>query len=701
LLAEASNGQAGSLPYEIMTNEISSEPQTEPTGWRRTLRGGENLAVTFALLAMMFLPLVEVVLRKTVHVGISGASSIVQHLTLVVGMLGGAIAARENRLLALSTITTILKGRWKTAATIFSGAFAAAISTFLCVAAAQFALSERTTGNVVAYGIPTWVVQLLLPLGFGLVAVRLLRHAAEGWRGRAVALVLFAVSLSIGFLHPMSPAQLKWPALAALLAATVLGAPVFTTLGGAALILFWAADVPIAAISVTHYSLVVNPSLPTIPLFTLAGYFLAEGGASRRLVRVFNALFGQIRGGPAIVTALVCAFFTSFTGASGVTILALGGLLMPVLLGANYSERNALGLLTGAGSLGLLFPPCLPLILYAIISTQAKASITIEQMFLGGILPGFLMVGLTIWWGVIAGPKIEAEHRRFDPAEAGRAIWEAKWELLLPVVALVALFSGFATPVEAAAVTALYAFIVETFVYRDLRILPKRVSNHTKTPHLVPLPQTTAASRGLGSPASGARGVSSPPCIGGEDRGEGAGRSQPDTTSTGNATKTIVSVVTECGLLVGGVLLILGVANGFTNYLVDAEIPAKMVEWTTRSIHAPWMFLLLLNLFLLVVGCLMDIYSAIVVVVPLIVPIGKEFGINPVHLGIIFLANLELGYLTPPVGMNLFLSSYRFHKPMAEVTRAVLPMLFVLLVGVLLITYVPPLTTTLPRWFGR
>jgi tripartite ATP-independent transporter DctM subunit len=257
-------------------------------------------------------------------------------------------------------------------------------------------------------------------------------------------------------------------------------------------------------------------------------------------------------------------------------------------------------------------------------------------MFLGGILPGLLLVVLTAWWGIAVGPKEVDERPRFDAAEARRAIWEAKWELLLPAVALVALFGGFATPVEAAAVTALYAFIVETFVYRDLKIV-----------------------------------------------------------------KDVPRVMTECGLLVGGVLLILGVANGFTNYLVDAEIPAKMVEWATRSIHAPWMFLLLLNVFLLVVGCLMDIYSAIVVVVPLIVPIGKEFGIDPVHLGIIFLANLELGYLTPPVGMNLFLSSYRFRKPMSEVTRAVLPMLLVLLVGVLLITYIPPLTTWLPRWLGK
>jgi tripartite ATP-independent transporter DctM subunit len=288
--------------------------------------------------------------------------------------------------------------------------------------------------------------------------------------------------------------------------------------------------------------------------------------------------------------------------------------------------------------------------LYAIISTQAKAPVTIEQMFLGGILPGFVLVGLTAWWGIAVGPKLNRERKRFDSREAWRAIWDAKWELLLPAVALVALFGGFATPVEAAALTALYAFVIETFLYRDLKWCRSQMLAPTEPGQLPP---------------------------------------------------TILNVVAECGLLIGGVLLILGVANGFTNYLVDAGIPAKMVEWTTASIHSPWMFLLLLNLFLLVVGCLMDIYSAIVVVVPLIVPIGKVYGIDPVHLGIIFLANLELGYLTPPVGMNLFLSSYRFKKPMIEVTRAIIPMLFVLLTGVLLITYIPPLTTLLPRWFGH
>jgi tripartite ATP-independent transporter DctM subunit len=626
--------------------EIPSQT-SEVAGWRRLVRDGENLGVTLTLFAMMLLPLAAMIVRKQ----FAGAAPLVQHLTLLVGVLGGAIAARENRLLALSSLTAFLKGRWKTAAAVISGAFGATVSLFLCVASVQFVREAGADiSEVLAFGIRTRWVQWMLPVGFGLVALRLLWHVSEKWSGRLVALALFVSLVLIVWKLPVSPEKIRWPAIAVLLVATLLGAPVFTTLGGLALILFWSSDNPIAAIPVTHYSLVVNPSLPTIPLFTLAGYFLAEGGASRRLVRVFNAMFGGIRGGPAIVTALVCAFFTSFTGASGVTILALGGLLMPVLIGARYSEQNALGLLTGAGSLGLLFPPCLPLILYAIISTQAKAPVTIDQMFLGGIVPGCLLVGLTAWWGVAVGPKREASERRYDVGEALAAVRTAKWELLLPVVALVALFGGFATPVEAAAVTALYAFIVETFVYRDLKFCSR-------------------------------------------DAGRGPAEA--------HASATVLGTVTECGLLVGGVLLILGVANGFTNYLVDAEIPSKMVEWTKASIHSPWMFLLLLNLFLLGVGCLMDIYSAIVVVVPLIVPIGKIYGINPVHLGIIFLANLELGYLTPPVGMNLFLSSYRFRKPMATVTRAVLPMLCVLLAGVLLITYIPAMTTTLPRLFGH
>jgi tripartite ATP-independent transporter DctM subunit len=595
--------------------------------WRR----GEDLCLALALGAMVLLPLAESLLRGTLKTGISGVTAIVQHLTLIVGMLGGAVAARENRLLALSTGAILPPGKVQAAGRLFAHAIGAAITGVLCAASVEFVRAERGGGNLLAYGVPVWVVQLALPLGFAAVALRLLWHASEKWKWRAVAVGVAAAVVGMAVYAPVAPERLTVPALLGLLVATVFGAPIFTTLGGAALILFWGAGQPVASIPLDHYRLVTNPSLPTIPLFTLAGYFLAEGGASKRLIRVFQALVGQFRGGPAVVTALVCAFFTSFTGASGVTILALGGLLMPILLAARYSERSALGLLTGAGSLGLLFPPCLPLILYAII-----ARVTIEQMFLGGILPGILLVLLTAWWGIRQGPRVEAARARFDHREAVRAIWAAKWELLLPVVALASLFGGFATPVEAAALTALYAFAVETFIYGDLKM---------------------------------------------------AG--------------DVPRVMAECGLLVGGVLLILGVALGFTNYLVDAQVPTRALEWVTASIHSRWLFLLLLNGFLLIVGCLMDIFSAIVVVAPLIVPMGEAFGIDPVHLGIIFLANLELGYLTPPVGMNLFLSSYRFGRPLPEVYRAAVPMLLVLLAGVLLITYVPAMTTALPRWLGR
>jgi tripartite ATP-independent transporter DctM subunit len=293
-------------------------------------------------------------------------------------------------------------------------------------------------------------------------------------------------------------------------------------------------------------------------------------------------------------------------------------------------------LLTGAGSLGMLFPPCLPLILYTIVANHsAHADLTIKEMFLGGIGPGILLVALTAWWGIRKGPKEAVDRPVFRWSEAGAALWDAKWELAMPIVASVALFSGLATPVEAAAVTAFYAFLIAAVIHRDLHIF-----------------------------------------------------------------RDLPRVMAECGLLIGGVLLILGVSLGFTNYLVDVEVPARAVAWTIQTIHSPILFLLLLNIFLLLVGCLMDIYPAIVIEVPLLVPLGLAYGIDPVRLGIIFLANMELGYLTPPVGLNLLMSSYRFKKPVPEVLRSVLPVVLVLTLGVLLITYVPGLTKMLPRLLG-
>ncbi len=585
----------------------------------------ENLLLSLVLGLLVALPLVEALLRKTLHVGVSNSAAIVQHLTLVVGMMGAAVAARDNRLLALSRLGDMLTEPWRKLAAAFAGSTAVAVTVLLGAAGVNFVLAERPSGQMLAYGIPVWVVQLAIPIGFGLIALRLAGHAAETWRGRAVVALFASVWILVWQWSPMS-------LLAALGVATLAGVPAFVTLAGVALLLFKQAGEPIASIPIAHYSLVTNAILPTIPMFTLAGFVLAEGGAPQRLVRVFQTVFARLRGGAAIMTATACAFFTSFTGGSGVTILALGGLLMPVLLSRRYRERDALGLITGAGSLGLLLPPCLPLILYSIV-----ARVPMESMFLGGILPAIVMLIATAIWGIfVQGPSRKDEVPAFDGREALEAVWQAKWELLMPVVALGALFGGFATPVEAAALTALYAIAIETVVYRDLRW-----------------------------------------------------------------TSGLPRVMAECGLLIGGVLLIQGVALGFTNYLVDAEIMTRAADWATATIHSRWVFLLALNLFLLIVGCLMEIYAAIVIQAPLLVTIGHAFGIDPVHLGIIFLANLELGYLTPPVGLNLLLSSYRFKKSVPEVLRAVTPLTLVMSAGVLLITYVPALTTTLPQWFGR
>ena len=597
--------------------------------WLAGLHQAENWLLVLVLAAMVLLPVSEVLRRMGLPIGIQGADDFLRHLTLIAGMLGGAVAARENRLLALSSLPQFLTGWKKQAAAQISGIFSALVAVCLAWAAWQFVLGERESGIRLPYDIPIWWLQASLPIGFGVIVFRLLWHAAATWRGRAAALLLTAAACWLVTHPPLDPARLVIPAMALLVIATVCGAPIFVTLGGTAAILFWGRGDKLASLPLDHYDQVTNPILSMVPLFTLAGYFLAESGASRRLVRVFLAWFGHIRGGPAIVTALVCAFFTTFTGGSGVTILALGGMLLPVLLAAKFSERNALGLLTGAGSLGILFPPCLPLILYGLI-----AQVPVREMFLGGIVPGVVMVSLVIAWGVRMGRHDVTELQPFNFREARTAVWDAKWELLLPVVACVTFFSKFALPTEAAAVTALYALIIQTSVHRDLKIL-----------------------------------------------------------------RDVPRVTVECGLLVGGILLILGTAMGLTNFLITEHAPERLVDWATATIHSRWIFLLALNLVLVLVGGLIEIYAAIVVVVPLLVPVGLAFGIDPVHLGIIFLANMELGYLAPPVGLNLLLASYRFNQPILKVMRAVIPMLLVQSVGVLLITYVPPLTTWLPGLF--
>jgi tripartite ATP-independent transporter DctM subunit len=590
----------------------------------------EDSVASLALLVMVILPLAEIVVRRFAGGGIPGSTSAVQHLTLWVGFLGAAIAAREGQLLALAT-GTFLPEKFQRVANVVAAAVTAAVTLLLVWGAIELVKLERDIGSTVGPSVPGWVAQLVLPVAFALIAARVIWRAGASWRGRLAA----ATGLIAAAVLWRNPTLLEfhsvWPGIVIVIAAGLLGAPIFAILGGAAALLFLSEASTPVMILIKTYSLAVSPTLAAIPLFTLAGFLLAEGRSSERLLRVFRAWFGFIPGGTAVVCALVCSFFTVFTGGSGVTILALGGLLYPALIKEGYRERFSLGLMTASGSLGLLLPPALPLIVYAVVAQRP-----IEDMFLGGLLPGILLTSLIAAWGVREGFVSDARRTSFRKTEALASLWEAKWELSMPVVVLTSIFSGYATPVESSALTAFYALIVQTLIHRDL--------------------------------------------------------------SFG---KDLLRVFVDCVGIVGGVFVILGVAVGLTDYMVGAQIPARLLEWTQTYIDSPIVFLFGLNLFLLVVGCLMDIFSATVVVVPLIVPLGAAFGIHPVHLGIIFIANLELGYLTPPVGLNLFLASYRFNKPLLEVARAVLPMLAILAFGVLVITYVPWLTTGLLQLFGR
>jgi tripartite ATP-independent transporter DctM subunit len=414
------------------------------------------------------------------------------------------------------------------------------------------------------------------------------------------------------------------------------GAPIFIIIGGLALWLFYSAGIDTSAVIIELYRLTSAPTLAAIPFFTFAGYLLAESKAPERFVALYKACFGWMPGGLVVVTIIVSAFFTAFTGASGVTIIALGGLLMPILLKEGYSEKFSLGLITCCGSVGLLFPPSLPIILYGLV-----AGVSIDQMFLAGIVPGVVLIVMLSLYGVFnswrsAGcPTLVGTN---SPAEAGHpnsiplllSLKSAAWEIPIPLIILVGIYGGYFTATEAAVVTVVYVLIVETLIKRDLNIF-----------------------------------------------------------------KDVSRIIKESAVLVGGILIILGVALGFTNYLVDAQIPMKLFEIVRQYITNKYIFLIVLNIFLLIVGCLMDIFSATIVVVPLIAPIAKEFGINPLHLGIIFLTNLEIGYMTPPVGLNLFISSFRFKKPITYLYRASFQFLIAMLVALLVITYLPDLSLVL------
>lgn len=410
--------------------------------------------------------------------------------------------------------------------------------------------------------------------------------------------------------------------IAFLVLIATLGVPLFVVLGAGSLIATHAADLDSAVLLVEMLRLTSSPNLMAIPLFTLAGVTLARGGAPRRLVKLFNAAFGWMPGGLAIAALLSCAFFTAFSGASGVTILALGGLLYPMLVGENYTKRFSLGLLTSSGSLGLLFPPSLAVLLYGII-----AGVSIEQLFTAGIVPGSILLAMLGVYAMVISRRIGIPRHPFSFLVFLAAVRRGLWDILLPVGIVAGLFGGYVTVTEAASCSAAYAMFLESVIHRRL-----------------------------------------------------------------NSRAMYYEVFRETCVLVGSLLIILGIALGLTNLMIDAQIPMAILSILEQDVQSQLQFLLLLNAFLLVIGCIMDIFSATMVIVPLILPLAQRFGVDPVHLGIIFLANLEIGYLTPPVGINLFLASQRFREPMVNLFRAALPFLAIMLIWLALITYLPQLS---------
>jgi C4-dicarboxylate transporter, DctM subunit len=408
-----------------------------------------------------------------------------------------------------------------------------------------------------------------------------------------------------------------------------LGTPLYAIIGLASLLAFHSAEIDPAAIFIELYRLTSNPTLVAIPLFTFAGFILANGKTPDRLTRLSQSFLGGLTGGVPLVVLVACAFFTAFTGASGVTIIALGGLLYPLMIKEMYSKDFSLGLMTSSGSLGLLFPPSIPLILYGLV-----AQVSVDQLFIAGLVPGFLMIGVIGIYSIFKSKSLQIKKRTFQWTEAVSALREAIWEVPLPFIILFGIYGGIITVSEAAAVTVVYVIVVESFIYKDLHPL-----------HDLP------------------------------------------------------RIMRESMVLVGAILIILGTAMGFTNYLIDEQIPMQLLATMKLYIHDPLTFLIALNVFLLIVGCMMDIFSAIIVVAPLIIPIAKSFDVNMVHLGIIFLTNLEIGYSTPPVGINLFIAASRFNEPIVKLYRAALPFLGLRILGLLAITYFPALSLFLVDWF--
>lgn len=596
--------------------------------FEQRLTRGAGLFVGLLALVMVVLPVVQTLARKFGGAEIPSASVIVQHLTLWIGFLGALLAAGTGKHLALSTVEAIPKGWPRRVAQLVSRITSAAVCALLAAASWKVVEADAGSGRTVVGSLPVSWSEAIMPVAFALMSLRFAWRVGkeeQSWVDRGLAVAAAGLAFALGAIGPSSAIVTVLFILIAI--AFLSGTPVFVVMGASAMLLFWRDDTPIAAVPAETFRLVSSATLPAIPLLTIAGYVLAEGGAAKRLVRAYKGFFGWMPGGVAIMATVVCALFTTFTGGSGVTILALGGLLLPMLKEEKYPEGFSHGLVTASGSLGLLFPPSLPVILYSVV-----ASVPVGQLFLGGLVPGVLMMAMVAGYGIIVGIRNKVPRQRFNAREATKGLWDAKWDLGLPLLVVGTVASGFGTVVEASALGCAYALFVEMVVFRTIR-----------------------------------------------------------------PWKDLPRVLVTAATLVGAVVILLGIAMGLSSWLVDAEVPTALLDWTTEHVKSPWVFLLALNVGLLVFGSVLEIYAAIVVLAPLVAPIGAAYGIDPVHLGIVFLANLELGFLFPPMGLNLFLAATRFQKPLPYLYARTLPFLLILAVGVLLITYLDVMTTGVVR----
>jgi tripartite ATP-independent transporter DctM subunit len=600
-------------------------------GWGGTIRLDEVLA-SAALLLMVLIPLIEILARPFAGNGIENAPVVVQHLGLAMAMFGSIAAQRHGHLSTFGNgIISSSSPRLQLATQRFATVFASLVCGALCAASWRLVDSERQAAQILAYGLPVWWIQASMPLGFLILGFQLgYKDQSRPWINALVAVIPLLAGISLAWMFDGTALPI-WPVVVMLIAALLFGTPIFAVLGCLALALFWREALPLASVPLSHYQITVNPSLPALPLFTLAGLTFARTGAAQRLGTLFVSLFGGGTTGTVVASALLCSAFTAFTGGSGVTILALGGLLLPLLMRAGFPEKRGISLVTSASALGVLLAPSVPLIMYAII-----ARVPINTMFLAGLVPACIMVFFLLVFGGYLQRKVFTPHRAqvVSAVHNGRsiasAIWDAKWEVLAPVVAIGAMVSGLATPTESAAIAATYAILTQMLAHRELGL------------------------------------------------------------------KKLLSTMGECTQIIGGVMLILGMALGLTNYLIEAGIPDAASEWVQAVIPNKWVFLIVLNVFLFMAGALMEIFAAIVVLVPLLLPVALSYGIDPVHFGIIFLANMELGFLCPPAGMNIYFASAMFGKPVRYVAVAVMPALFAIFLGTLTISFLPQTATLLP-----